>query len=587
MLIVLLNWLFIAMSCGIWGFAGYQILRHYTDETAPEAGITDVVLMGMASLTVLCNVFSLWLPIGQTVWSILTAGSLLLLVWNWKAITAYLQLQRAFLRQSNRLVFTYFFLLFAIAIIKTIGPCLIGDEGGYQLPIVRWIETFPVVPGIANIEDRMGLNPAIYITNALFGVAWLYEGGLYDLNGFLFVLIGGSFLFGFGRLLHGESGTMLSSIVQATALVFLYRNYLSSMDADLISLYGMLFFLIGIIRQMEQGRFGSNDWQSIWSLLLLCFLVSSKFSAVLIAPLALWLFYLLLRKKHYTSATLSLGFGSLILLSWMARNYYISGFAVYPLYFVDLFDVDWKVPQALAQGVYSYVSEYAKIGIVRPFNTYVNTLPPLETWFPIWLKVRWPELINKLIFIGLPACMLLGLRLCFIKRQPPQKQFRYLVLLLFLAIALWFFRIPAPRFGWPWILVFMCTVSFLNFEQLLLSRQRLVATGLAILLGISLLRSTVATIRENYGTQKQELINLVEPMLREKVLHFDIRAHWLRPTPTAYGATYSTESLNGIRVLVAPDDFCRDATPPCIPKGYHPRLEARGATVEEGFRIGK
>lgn len=585
MLIVIANWLFIFVISSTWGFAAYRLLRRWTDAVAPEASLATTVLLGLASLTTLCNLVSLWLPIGKEVYLMVTAAVPLLLYLNRHSWAIYIKNQLAFFAErNNRLTLLYFFLLFAIALIKTIGPPAIDDEAAYHLPLIRWIENYPVVPGIANIEDRLGFNPAIYMTNALFGVAWLYEGGLYDLNSFLFVLIGGAFVSGFMPLLLGKTDHLLSGIIQATALVFLFRSYLTSMDADFFNIYGVLYFLVFIVRQIEEERFGHPNWQTVWSLLFFCFLVTNKFSAVLMAPVALWLIYELVQKKQLRTLLIALAFGSILFLSWMARNYYISGFAVYPIYFLDLFKVDWKVPSDLAQGVYNYVSEYAKVEIVREFNAYETAHPTIQAWLPVWFELTWKRLIGKVFFVGMAVSMLLWVRLIVVKKNT-QPGFRFLAFLIFIAILCWFWKFPALRFGWPWVLVFMCCTFFISFEALIKSRQQWVAIGLALLVALSLLRSTASSVYESLDSGNRWIGDSESQLLHQKIQGFELQNHWLHPVSVYYEATYSTQYLNEIKVVVPPDIFCRGVIPPCVPKNHHPGLEARGNRVEDGFRI--
>ncbi|MDZ4703768.1 MAG: hypothetical protein SH848_07550 [Saprospiraceae bacterium] len=585
MLIVLANWLFIFVICSVWGFAIYCGLRRWTDPAAPEVGITTVVLIGLTGLTTFCNLASLWMPIGQTTCLLFSSGALVLAYVNRRSWTVFFKNQWAFFSKSHRVTLFYFLLLLVIAIVKTIGFSEIEDEAAYHLPLIRWIENYPVVPGIANIEDRMGFNPAIYMSNALFGVAWLYEGGLYDLNSFLFVLIGGSFLAGFGQLLRGDREHLLSGMIQATALVFLFRDYLSSVDADFLNIYGPMYLLVFLIRQMEQNQFGRPNWQTVWSLLFFCFLVTNKFSAVLMAPIALWLAYELIWQKQGRVFGMTALFGSVIVLSWTARNYYISGFLVYPIYFLDLFDTDWKVPATLAQGVYHYVSEYAKVGIVRLFNEYETTQPALQTWLPGWFEFTWALTIGKVFFVGMACCMLLWVRLFFIKKKSEHRQIRWLACLLFIAILCWFWNFPALRFGWHWILVFMCITIFISFEGLMKRNLKWVTTGLAVLLAISLIRSVAASFYEALDVQHHWVHTHESPILQQKILGFELQKHWLHPVSAQYEAAYATQFLNQVEVLVAPDNYCRDAIPPCLPQNYHPALQARGKTVEDGFRI--
>jgi hypothetical protein len=38
------------------------------------------------------------------------------------------------------------------------GICHFGDTGMYHLPMVRWLVSYPIVPGLANLHGRVGFN---------------------------------------------------------------------------------------------------------------------------------------------------------------------------------------------------------------------------------------------------------------------------------------------------------------------------------------------------------------------------------------------------------------------------------------------
>ena len=72
------------------------------------------------------------------------------------------------------------------------------------------MEDFPLVPGIAKIEDRMGFNSSFHLLCAFFSMREWYEGGLYDVNGFLLVVCCSYFLTGPDRLLRKERNDRLT-----------------------------------------------------------------------------------------------------------------------------------------------------------------------------------------------------------------------------------------------------------------------------------------------------------------------------------------------------------------------------------------
>lgn len=60
---------------------------------------------------------------------------------------------------------------------------------------------------------------------------------------------------------------------------------------------------------------------------------------------------------------------------------------------------------------------------------------------------------------------------------------------------------------------------------------------------------------------------------------------YLYPNRVESPEGYEVGQLNGINVIIAPDNFCGGLRPPCLPRRYHPGLQARGEEVADGFRI--
>jgi hypothetical protein len=250
----------------------------------------------------------------------------------------------------------------------------------------------------------------------------------------------------------------------------------------------------------------------------------------------------------------------------MVRNYYISGYLVYPLHFLDFFNVDWKVPLELAHGQYDYVSEYARMEITQPFNEYVNHHYSWRVWFPVWWERIWGLLIGKILILTLPVAFLLSSYLFFIKNKHwRQAHSKELILLIFLLLAtvIWFWRIPAIRFAWGWLLVFLILSFGLAFKTLLLRYKNWLRYGALVLVLASLLRGSIAAV--------VEFPNFTE--------------HLLTPMRVREQAIFTEKKLDAIPVNVSETNFCWGIEPPCLPRKYHPGLTPRGDKITDGFKI--
>lgn len=564
MILVLFNWLFILCTLSMLGLVIAVLLGRKLIETPATLTIDQAVMVGLVALTTLCNIISLWSPMNIQVNIVISALIVIgLFIYRKEAFFIIKQWQHEY-RQQHLLSKMAFLLIIFIAIIKTTGPSLVDDEGGYHLPLIRWIEHFPVVPGIANIEDRMGFNPSIYMTNAYFSMGWLFPGGLYDVNSFLFIVFGYAFISGFNRFVKNDFQYLLSGLVQVGALVFLFRAYLTTMDADFIYLYGSIYLLIIFIQKIEMDTFAKPDFAAFVFMSLFTFIITNKFIIGLLAPLPLWLLFLWLKKNRFAFSGRIIFTCLVILIPWMLRNYYLSGYLVYPLFFIDPFSADWKVPRTLAMGQYYYVLEYAKMEITQPFNEYFNHNYTWKVWFPVWLERVWGLVVGKVIILLTPLSTLLILYHCLsIPKEGRQRSYVILLLFLLMATLVWLLRAPAIRFAWGWLLPMYVISLGLLLQKWLLKRQVLFKTALITLLFTSLIRSGIASVIE----------------------FPDIMKHWLYPTPVEIGNMHTTISWNKNELKISEDNFCRGIQPPCLPRYYHPALRLRGKKITDGFKI--
>lgn len=566
MILVLVNWLFIFATLAALGLIFSFFLEKFRIVKPTLLSIDKAVLFGLVVLTTICNIISLFSPINYVInvlFSVIIITGLLsvrsdaakkvndwknnIMQWHWLTKLAWL-------------------LVIFIALIKTTGPSLVDDEGGYHLPLIRWIEHFRVVPGIANIEDRLGFNPGIYMTNAYFNMTWLFRGGLYELNSFLFIIFSLSFLNGFDRLVKNNFQFIFSGIIQTSALFFLFRAYLTTMDADFIYMYSSIYLLIIFLQKIESDSLRDNDIDALLFVMLFAFVVTNKFIIGLLSPLLFWLGFIWMKDKTISFVIILLSAGCWIIGSWMIRNYFISGYLVYPLFFWDLFKPDWKVPRTVAEGQYHYVLEYAKMEITQPFNEYVNHEYPWSVWFPIWFDRIWSELLGKVIIIGTPFSILFSSYLLFFLKKQWRQDYRdylRLLIILILITMMWFFRAPAIRFAWGWLLILLPLPFLLVLKKWLLQYSVSFKIALIAMLLGGLIRSSVASIIEFPNVTK----------------------HIIYPVAVDEGQIYRDLQWNGIHIKVAEDNFCRGLEPPCVPRHYHPGLMPRGNRVEDGFKI--
>ena len=144
-------------------------------------------------------------------------------------------------------------------------------------------------------------------------------------------------------------------------------------------------------------------------------------------------------------------------------------YLIYPIHFIDLFDVDWKLPIEYVSNTYLVISEFAKIELIRSDYLYTGVSDiSFMDWIPTWLNSNWKLLIGKLIIIALPIATLSLIVESF---QKNKSKFYFLKLGFLLVITFWFFNFPAIRFGWAFILGFIVLSGVDIMDRLKMNRR--------------------------------------------------------------------------------------------------------------------
>jgi hypothetical protein len=230
------------------------------------------------------------------------------------------------------------------------GPCRMPDTQSYHLAAVKWVEEFGVVPGLANLQFRLGANSswhvlAAFLQGGLSGFATYLAG---PISYIVFVLI---CLPGMNSVWK-KSETTSSNVLQTAGFVCLAVPcgwLMGSLGTDFIVFTISFAALVIVTKQAESlncqmGRETSaSDAVPILAAAVSGFAITIKFFAaplVLLVLISLWL-----SPGRPTSKFLKCFLiGVAIVTPFLVRNVLICGYLIYPSTAFDFFNVDWKVP---------------------------------------------------------------------------------------------------------------------------------------------------------------------------------------------------------------------------------------------------
>ncbi len=502
------------------------------------------LLTGIACVTMLGDIWSLFGPIGG-----LCRISLLVI-----ALGSFIYLKEQIKLKIDPKSLWLLSLLFFVALLLSYQTVAFADHFAYYLPTTKWIEHYGVVPGIANLNARIGFNSNLYMLYALCNTKTVLGQDLYALNGLFFIWFNQYFI---SNLIGLQSSQQLTSanILSALALVFPFSFLVCTMDADYLTIMASLFLFHEFLDSKRNSSAQAS--QIIILCIIVAFMVTIRPFCVLLGIIPILLSYTSLRRHLVIGIVIS----GLYLLPWLIRNVLISGYLVFPFYFIDLFSVEWKIPKEVIMPNYQIIGEFAKVNIIRPTYLLDGIQSwSLAEWLPHWIENQQKHLLGLAVLVGLPLAWVASLFLISFKR----KLIGHLPLLVFcLGVSVfWFLSFPAIRFGWPWISCLIALSSWPIVNRFSPKNHRVLKTGLIILVVLSWTRMIV-TKGKSMETATIHAVKL----------------------PSQKRPNYQVIQLGPIPVKVVDDGLCSGLEPPCMPANNQLLIQNRGLTIQEGFLV--
>ncbi len=304
------------------------------------------------------------------------------------------------------------------------------DTNLYHAQAIRWIETYPAVPGLGNLHGRLAFNSAWLVTNALFSFSFLGLRSFHLSAGFLSLVACFIFWQGLAAL---AAGRFSASNLLKTGFLFLtfyvLGGELSSPGTDLP--VSLLIWLVAVL-WLEKTE-DEQPYHLPLIGLLAFFAVTIKLSAL---PLLLILLpYLRSNKRRLLWLAAC---GLLVMLPFVLRNVILSGYLVYPYPSLDLFSVDWKIPPEIAEKDRQRIIEFGRFVGAGDIHA------PFSEWFLYWLSRQ--SLNRRVLFFAALLTPLAGIPLRF---RPRPVWGGWLVMVG--GLLFWLASAPDFRFGYGFL----------------------------------------------------------------------------------------------------------------------------------------
>ena len=343
----------------------------------------------------------------------------------------------------NKYVLVIFFIFtFWIANLSnsTLGP---SDTGLYHLQHIKWLQSYPLMKGLANLLFHLGYNSSLFLLvanfkNLLFSnyFLWNHSGFLLCLAFYYFLLIPFKQIINKNKKIN--STELIMKLLFNIPLVHYCFYYHPSTSTDLIP------FIFGIILAIE--IFKNLFYQENNLLFIICIIfigISSKLSFIVFGftsfLVVLYVNRRLLFKEYFSSVPV---YATIIILSfavWIYRNTMLSGYPLFPYHKLNI-PVEWKVEKKEVQTNANLIKDTAsgiKGNVSKQERKSIR-----KTWIlsRLFVQHRRVETLYPLI-IGMAG---------FIYFLIGSNKRKIIILYLIPALSqmfIWFFYTPDPRFG--------------------------------------------------------------------------------------------------------------------------------------------
>ncbi len=446
-LAIVLTWLVLALT---FASIGALYCRRFVDLLPSFGNLWLTVLIGFSLSISGLLLWHFFLPVNGTAVSAFLAISLLSLVLE----------RRWWNRVFRHPISVWPVLLVAVFSLWTANHALAPgklDDLWYEVAAVRWYHDYPVIPGLANLNGRIGFNNSHHLLCALLA-STPWRGGVNHLfNGFFLVLLFGAIVFSFRSFLRPGSVTSSAERILPAylgpvighVLFGLLGMSLSTLKVDsavTIIAFVSTFWLFMLFE--SQGR---PEWAAYGSVLILlgATAVTLKLSSIFFCGIVLsaTLAYLVFgwrtlpRRSRFFLLT-SFGIASLTIGSFILRGILLSGYPAYPSTLMAA-SIDWRVPVRMALAEQVDVTAAARLQI--GYN-YADLARP---WFANWAS---QTVVNEKFTLLLPLILILtlGPYAVWTHRHPSWRQAAPHLILIVASIsaAVACFRLaPAARFA--------------------------------------------------------------------------------------------------------------------------------------------
>jgi hypothetical protein len=439
---------------------GYIVVQRWF--SLSKASLFDHFLIGIAAQLVYFNVWSFFLP---TNYFALTVPLIIAAAVAFR--TNYYKSAKDEISKLLSIIFSKQYAVITLSVLAVFAAfsCVVPyneDSAGYHYLSILWTEKFRIIPGLANLSAKYGTHSSFFVLSAAYSFTDITEQAIYPAN---FVILP---IFCFWLLYKSFVLTDARRYFLWLMLLVLFRFLLinvASPSPDTLSTV-LLFYTL--------YTFASGNWKDRSEIMIILAFtaVTLKLNTI---PILLLIFYILFQtpKRNIGVAFIA---GILVFIPWLARGVFISGYPLFPSAFFDFFNVDWKVPAAVAEAEKTHIVMSPRL--LEGDFLQLKKLP-LTEWLPTWYMKLWK--LNFVNAVVVSAALISPMVwLCIFKKSNRIQLIVYII--SYIGVWFWILTSPDIRFG----IVFKLFCIFIPISLILLKVRlslfyQLAGTGVMVI----------------------------------------------------------------------------------------------------------
>ena len=391
---VLGTWLFVmGLLAGVGALVrrGFGLRQFGTPGVSVVDRLLECFWVGWATTVFFLQVWHLWLPVDARVFTFLgpAAAAGYLCYGN-----IQLTLPRTLTARTKSLYLSIFLLTAFWTASQAIHPSLSFDMGLYHLTVVDWTNAHPIVPGLANLYIRLGINSSYFLYYSLLNLGPWQGRAFHVANGVLFLAlmlsIGSAVVRMLNRDVHARAKVpdyFLILLLVPAIFAAVKSNALSNSQYDFSVTAVQIIVSVHLLKFMTcpPGEKREGLWQTFVLVLLAALGIALKLSSLVYGALTISVGVAVLISRYRNDAPHRFRAFSVVaitlmvtLLPWAVRGVLLSGYLLYPSPSIS-FAVDWRVPEEEVRAEWEHL-----VWFVRVAPSFDQPLTASENW--TWVK---------------------------------------------------------------------------------------------------------------------------------------------------------------------------------------------------------